>query len=179
MKDLLYKAVEFATEAHKEQTRKYTGEPYIFHPLEVAQIVANVLPNDLEAQAAAVLHDTVEDTDATLEQIEELFGERVADLVNKVTKVTEPGNSAGARPRAVRKELDRQHYASGCAASQTIKLADVLSNTADVVDHDPKFAKVYLVEQADLVASLTKGHKTLFDAANTAVANAKDALSEL
>ena len=171
--DLILKALDFASEAHKNDKRKYTGEPYIFHPIEVSQIVASVLPDDYEAQAAALLHDTVEDTHVTLEDIFDNFGKRIADLVWKVTKASEKKDGN----RAVRKEMDRVHYSeNGCSASQTIKLADVISNSADVADHDPGFAKTYLVEQEALVLSLTDGHPVLRNAAIEAVTNAKESL---
>ena len=65
----LKKAIEFATKAHEGQVRKYTGEPYIVHPLEVAEIVKTVEHTE-EMLMAAVLHDTVEDTDTTIEDID-------------------------------------------------------------------------------------------------------------
>lgn len=173
--DLILKALDFASEAHKNDVRKYTGEPYIFHPIEVAQITFKVMGDPVVA-AAALMHDVIEDTPVTEEEMREEFGDEVTDLVMKVTKVTESGKSKGARPRAVRKEIDRVHYANGCSRSQSIKLADVLSNSSDVVQHDPGFAATYLVEQKELVESLTDGHPTLFNAASEAV---NTALAEL
>jgi guanosine-3',5'-bis(diphosphate) 3'-pyrophosphohydrolase len=79
------KAYEFGAAAHEGQTRK-TGEPYITHPVAVAQELAE-MHLDSEAIMAAILHDTVEDTDATLQQIEELFGSEVALLVDGVSKL--------------------------------------------------------------------------------------------
>jgi len=171
MNDFLYQVIEFATKAHEGQTRKYSGEPYIFHPIEVGQIVWSVL-QDTPATAAAILHDVVEDTPVTEAEIRTKFGDEIADLVMMVTKPSkkEDGN------REIRKEMDRVHYANGCERAQTIKLADVLSNTADIVDHDPRFAKVYLIEQEALVNSLTKGHAMLREKAIEAVMNAKDAI---
>lgn len=78
-------AIEFATNAHKGQKRK-SGEPYIIHPLAVAGILAE-WDMDIDTVIAGVLHDTVEDTSTTLEQIESLFGRDVAFLVDGVTKV--------------------------------------------------------------------------------------------
>jgi len=174
MKDaLILDALDFAADAHKDQVRKYSEEPYIFHPVEVAQIVWSVLA-DPEATAAALLHDVVEDTHVTEEQIRTKFGDRVADLVMMVTKPSKPEDGV----RAIRKEMDRVHYAKGDSAAQTIKLADVISNTADVVDHDPRFAKVYLLEQEDLVNSLTLGDPMLFASAVDAVATAKEVLKK-
>ena len=78
------KAVKFAVEAHQGTERRGKGYPYIIHPMEAAAIVATI-SNDQELLAAAVLHDTVEDTDVTIEQIREQFGDRVAELVQHET----------------------------------------------------------------------------------------------
>ncbi|MBF1024645.1 MAG: RelA/SpoT family protein [Candidatus Nanogingivalaceae bacterium] len=84
---LLQKAVDYATEKHHGQTRK-SGEPYITHPLQVAATLID-WGMDIDSIVAGVLHDTVEDTDATLEEIVELFGKDVAFLVDGVTKVSQ------------------------------------------------------------------------------------------
>ena len=80
MSERLDRAIIFATNAHSGQTRKRENTPYILHPLEVAAIAAD-LTNDEDVIIAALLHDTVEDTDVTLEEITEVFGSRVAELV--------------------------------------------------------------------------------------------------
>ena len=81
------RAYRFAAEYHRDQRRR-SGEPYINHPVEVALILAHDLRMDEDTICAALLHDTVEDTPATKDQIAELFGETVADLVDGVTKLT-------------------------------------------------------------------------------------------
>ena len=81
---LFDKAVKFAVEAHQGTERRGKGYPYIIHPMEAAAIVAT-MTNDPEMLAAAILHDTVEDTDVTIEQIREQFGDRVAVLVRNET----------------------------------------------------------------------------------------------
>ena len=80
-------AFQFADDAHKDQKRK-SGEPYIIHPLAVAQIVAEELRLDSESIEAALLHDVIEDTPATYEQVAKLFSPTVADLVEGVSKLT-------------------------------------------------------------------------------------------
>ena len=79
--DLLDRAIIFAVQAHHNTERRGKGFPYIVHPMEAVEIVATITP-DQELLAAAALHDTVEDTDVTVEQLRELFGERIADLVH-------------------------------------------------------------------------------------------------
>ncbi len=85
-KKLIRKAFELAVDAHKEQRRK-TGEPYIFHPIAVAKIVANDIGLSATSIAAALLHDVVEDTEYTLNDIEQIFGETIARIVNGLTKI--------------------------------------------------------------------------------------------
>lgn len=84
-RELILKAYEFAKEKHKDQKRK-TGEPYVVHPVSVANILAE-LGMDAETVIAALLHDVLEDTDATYEEVKERFGESVANLVEGVTKI--------------------------------------------------------------------------------------------
>ena len=78
--ETLNSAITFAVEKHAAKTRKGTSIPYIVHPMEAAAIAA-YLTDDLEIIAAAVLHDVVEDSDATKEDLERLFSSRVAELV--------------------------------------------------------------------------------------------------
>ncbi|SHN06333.1 bifunctional (p)ppGpp synthetase/guanosine-3',5'-bis(diphosphate) 3'-pyrophosphohydrolase [Polaribacter sp. KT 15] len=86
-KKLIRKAFEIAVDAHSEQRRK-TGEPYIFHPIAVAKIVAMEIGLGATSIAAALLHDVVEDTDYTLDDMEQLFGETIARIVNGLTKIS-------------------------------------------------------------------------------------------
>ena len=79
--DLLDRAIIFAVNAHHNTERRGKGFPYIVHPMEAVAIVATITP-DQELLAAAALHDTIEDTDVTVEQIREAFGDRVAELVH-------------------------------------------------------------------------------------------------
>ena len=166
--NIVEKAQVFATAAHAavNQTRKYTGEPYIVHPIHVMSIVKTV-PHTPEMLAAALLHDTVEDTGVTIELIESEFGSEVANLVSWLTDVSKPENGN----RAVRKQIDLEHTALAPAAAQTIKLADLISNTSSIVKHDLNFAETYLKEKVALLKVLTKGDQTLNSWAQAAVVN--------
>lgn len=84
---LIRKAFDIAADAHKDQRRK-TGEPYIYHPIAVAKIVANEIGLGAYSIAAALLHDVVEDTDYTFADIEQMFGETIAKIVNGLTKIS-------------------------------------------------------------------------------------------
>ena len=87
-KKLIRKAFDMAVDAHKEQRRK-RGEPYIFHPIAVAKIVAQNIGLDATSIAAALLHDVVEDTPITIENIAEIFGDTIAKIVKGLTKISD------------------------------------------------------------------------------------------
>jgi (p)ppGpp synthase/HD superfamily hydrolase len=166
MMNTVERAKVFATAAHAAvgQTRKYTGEPYVVHPMEVASLVESV--GGTEAMvAAALLHDVLEDTGVTVDVLEEQFGSEVADLVLWLTDVSKPDDGN----RSTRKALDRQHSAAAPAAAQTIKVADLISNTRSIVAHDPGFAKVYLEEKRLLLDVLTRADPTLLTMAREQV----------
>ncbi|MDR3273489.1 MAG: RelA/SpoT family protein [Flavobacteriaceae bacterium] len=86
-KTLIRKAFDLAKEAHKDQRRK-TGEPYIYHPLEVAKIVADEIGLDTTSIVCALLHDVVEDTPYTVKDIEKMFNPKIAQIVEGLTKIS-------------------------------------------------------------------------------------------
>lgn len=86
-KEIIRKAFEVAVEAHKEMRRK-SGEPYIYHPIAVAQICAEEIGLGATGIVCALLHDTVEDTDLTLDDVKGLFGEKVAQIIDGLTKIS-------------------------------------------------------------------------------------------
>lgn len=85
-KKLIRKAFDLAVEAHKDQRRK-TGEPYIYHPIAVAKIVADEIGLGATSIAAALMHDVVEDTEYTLDDLEKLFGKKIAKIIDGLTKI--------------------------------------------------------------------------------------------
>lgn len=89
--EFIKKAFEIALDAHKDQRRK-SGEPYIFHPIAVAKIVANELGLSATSIACALLHDVIEDSDYTYEDLEKIFSKKVADIVNGLTKISVMNN---------------------------------------------------------------------------------------
>ena len=122
---LLEKAYRFAEKAHKGQCRK-SGEPFIAHPVEVAIILADVRM-DVETLCAALLHDTVEDTSATVETLTTEFSEQVASLVEGVTKISriEVGSLTEEQAQTIRKMLVAMNQDIRVIV---IKLADRLHN---------------------------------------------------
>jgi GTP pyrophosphokinase len=102
---LIHKAFHLANESHKGVKRK-SGEPYILHPIEVAKIVANEIGLDAKAIACALLHDVVEDTDYTIDDIDRLFGKKIAAIIDGLTKISEVFDaSASAQAENFRKIL--------------------------------------------------------------------------
>lgn len=150
MERTAYQAMMFAREVHVAQRRKYTNNPYTDHLAEVAGIVATVAPPDFADMMASVawLHDCVEDQGVTVPSLRAAFGDAVADGVRLLSDL-EKGN------REERKAMSRDRLANAPGWVQTIKCADLISNTSSIVMHDPKFAAVYLEEKRLLLARLT------------------------
>ena len=147
---LVDRARAFAQEAHREQKRKYTGEPYSVHCAEVAELVGTIGGGSPEMVAAAYLHDVVEDTPFSQEDITREFGQEISTLVYFLTDKSKPSDGN----RAARKAIDREHIAQAPQNAKIIKLADLISNTKSIASHDPDFAKVYLKEKELLLPLL-------------------------
>ncbi|WP_313953545.1 HD domain-containing protein, partial [Accumulibacter sp.] len=162
MSELIQRAKNFATSAHQRigHRRKYSDQPYQVHLEAVARLVASVT-DDAEMIAAAWLHDVVEDTPATLGDVEREFGPAVAALVQDLTDVSRPSDGN----RAIRKESDRQHTAHASPRAKSIKLADLIDNCQDISHHDVRFARVYLGEMNALLAVLGEGNARLLNKA--------------
>ena len=158
MPDLVNRAIQFSTEMHEriDHRRKYSGQPYTTHLEQVARIVASVT-EDEEMIAAAWLHDSVEDTPATFEDIERSFNPGIAQLVRELTDISKPSDGN----RSARKAIDRDHLARASARGQTIKLADLIDNCRDITRHDTEFARIYLNEMEALLDVLTKADERL------------------
>lgn len=165
--DLIQRARVFATRAHGriDHRRRYSNQPYEVHLKAVAALVAEYT-GDPEMIAAAWLHDTVEDTPVTLEELGREFGPGVAELVDQLTDVSRAGDGN----RRVRKAIDREHLAGASARAQTVKLADLIDNAVDICRNDTKFARVYLEEMAELLGVLRRGDPRLLGRAERTLA---------
>lgn len=148
--DYIFKVTRAMILWHGDQKRRYTGEPYIAHPVEVAGIIAGRGWCGVDALAAALLHDVLEDTSATFEEVAAVAGERVARMVLALTNE----RVAPGRNRATRKAADRERLAGAGEVVQTIKVADLLSNAPCIREHDPKFWVTYRKEARDLLDAL-------------------------
>lgn len=154
---IAFQAMCFAREVHKHQKRKYTGNTYTDHLGEVAGIVASV-PHTEEMITLAWLHDCVEDQGITLQELNDKFGIVITNGVLLLSDLEE-GN------RAERKRLSRERLSKAPPEIQTIKYADLISNTSSIVQFDPKFAEVYLEEKRLLLEVMDKGNRELYDLA--------------
>jgi hypothetical protein len=167
MTDLVARAREFAIREHRriDHRRKYSKQPYDVHLEAVADLVAGVT-DDAEMIAAAWLHDIVEDTPITLDDVAREFGGAVARLVDELTDVSRPGDGN----RAARKAIDGAHLAAASPRAKTIKLADLTDNARDICRHDAGFGRVYLGEMEALLAVLGEGDPALMAKARETLA---------
>ncbi len=172
----LLKSIRFAAEKHRDQRRKGVGaSPYINHPIEVAETLARSGITDLVTLQAAILHDTIEDTQTTPEEIEQEFGSEVRKMVEEVTDDKK-------LPKEDRKRLQIEHAPHISEGARQIKIADKLCNLRDVTHYPPddwtmERRQEYLAWTERVVAGcrgvncnlddmydamLTEGRKTLF-----------------
>ena len=130
---ILLKAVQFAARKHQTQRRKdVDASPYINHPIEVAHLLADIGGiTDLETLVAAILHDTIEDTETIPGELEEQFGRMVRTLVEEVT-------DDKRLDKAVRKQLQIEHAPDLSPGAKAIKLADKIANVRDVMESPPR-----------------------------------------
>lgn len=169
---IAFRAMELARRAHAAQRRKYTNAPYTDHLAEVAGIVATITDFDTICPEALIatawLHDIVEDCGYIPELLwDELdpYRENATETDQFVRGVLwlsdmEEGN------RATRKRLSRERLAEAPGWVQTIKCADLISNTGSIAQFDPEFAKVYLEEKRLLLEVMTKADRRLWNIAN-------------
>jgi (p)ppGpp synthase/HD superfamily hydrolase len=181
----LSRAIEFARAAHADvgQVRKYTGEPYIVHPIEVmGLLVANAEPRFRtdECLMAAVLHDTVEDTPVTIFDINHHFGYTVAIYVMGLTDVFVSGYEENGRKlnRAERKAREAERISKCCPEVQTIKLADLLSNSKTIITLDKGFARTYLPEKRAILAQINDADENLLRLARERLVECEEILRD-
>ena len=128
----LLKAVNFAADKHRHQRRKdRERSPYVNHPIAVAETLARVgNVSNLTALQAALLHDTIEDTKTTPEDLEQVFGPEVRDLVLEVT-------DDKTQPKQERKQLQIEHAVHLSDRAKQIKMADIICNVCDILHSPP------------------------------------------
>lgn len=165
----------FADRAHGSQMRKYTPERYIVHPIRVMEICKNYT-TDITMLAAALLHDVLEDTSVTSDDIKNFLltimdnaaASKTIQLVEELTDeyIKSKYPKLNRRLRKL-KEVERMSQTS--SGAQTIKYADIFDNTNEIVKHDPAFAKVFLKECKALLNVMNKGNLSLYEIAKNKV----------
>jgi GTP diphosphokinase / guanosine-3',5'-bis(diphosphate) 3'-diphosphatase len=164
---LLIEAISFAAEKHRNQRRKDAhASPYINHPIALANVLANEgHVTDINVLCAAVLHDTIEDTETTAAELESRFGSKIAGVVVEVT-------DDKSLPKEVRKQLQIEHAANASQEAKLVKLADKICNLRDILNAPPadwpaERKQAYFDWAAQVVANIRGTHLGLeaaFDA---------------
>lgn len=150
----LINAFAFAADKHRNQRRKDAeASPYINHPIALSNVLANEGDiDDLTVLCAAILHDTIEDTETTEEELLRQFGREITGIVLEVT-------DDKLLPKEVRKQLQIEHAASISRRAKLVKLADKICNLRDILTYPPADWTVerkvaYFQWTADVVAGL-------------------------
>ncbi|GAA4468505.1 hypothetical protein GCM10023093_26220 [Nemorincola caseinilytica] len=173
---------EYADKAHDRQMRKYTPERYIVHPVRVMRTCMEYTA-DLPVLAAALLHDVLEDTPVTQEEMLHFLltvmtkeeAEKTMALVVDLTDVYVKKDFPKLNRRA-RKAKETERLKDTSPLSQTIKYADIIDNCNEIVTHDPGFARVFLYECRNNLKVLDKGDPSLY---LQALATVNAAISQL
>lgn len=175
---------EFVKEQHGDQIRKYTGKPYWTHLLSVASIVARFDPLAIEV---ALGHDLIEDVDgcewATIFDALVLCGyteieaykiaSAIQELTDKYTKENYPSLN-----RKARKRLEANRLSKVSSLAQTAKYADLIDNTAAIVEHDINFSRVYLDEKFQILEGMRNGNVNLLLECMTSLAKSINIMKE-
>jgi guanosine-3',5'-bis(diphosphate) 3'-pyrophosphohydrolase len=128
---LLFKALSFSAEKHTKQRRKDIDKtPYINHPISLANILAQRWVIDENVLCAAILHDTIEDTETTVDELQEHFGEKITSIVLEVT-------DDKSLEKSVRKQKQVEHAATISHEAKLVKLADKIANITDIINTPP------------------------------------------
>lgn len=168
---------KYADNAHGEQVRKYTGERYIVHPVRVMEMTREYI-SDIRVHAAALLHDVLEDTPVTAEEMEksllqvldEKDAHRVIKLVIELTDIFVKKNYPKLN-RRTRKEQEALRLSGVGADAQSIKYADIIDNVKDLVTQDTDFANVYVREAKKMLKVMESGNHALREKAIKLVDN--------
>lgn len=178
MEDILKHITHFSDQAHGEQLRKYAPDRYIVHPLRVMETL-KAYTDDISVLAAALLHDVLEDTPVTAEEmrrflklhLEEEQAERTLGLVLELTDVYLKTDFPKLN-RKSRKEKELQRLTGISPDAQTIKYADIMDNAQEISEEDTDFSLVYLGEVRKIISRLNRGNIVLREKALVVVEKA-------
>ena len=171
MSTILENIRQFADDAHGEQIRKYTPERYIVHPLRVMETCRRIT-DDVCILSAALLHDVLEDTTVDKDEMESYLktlmlpeqAMRTLQLVIDLTDVYVKEDYPDLNRRS-RKSNELLRLEQTSAESQTIKYADIINNTKEIILNDPGFAQIFLFECRANLKKLNKGNPELYQEA--------------
>jgi (p)ppGpp synthase/HD superfamily hydrolase len=169
--EIIEKVKMFADEAHGDQMRKYVDERYIVHPIRVMEIVRDY-NQALPLLSAALLHDVLEDTSVTHEELkyflDSVMNQEDSDktyvLVKELTDEFIKANYPKLN-RRTRRTREAERLAEASLDAHTIKYADIIDNVNDISQHDKDFALVYIRESKQLLSHITKGDPELYSRA--------------
>lgn len=185
MDNILEEIRHFADKAHGDQKRKYTSERYIVHPVRVMQICREYT-NELPLLAAALLHDVLEDTPTTRNEIKEYLItlmdlhqatyslKLVIELTDVYTKENYPNWN-----RRKRKTEEAIRIEKTSADSQTVKYADIIDNCIEIINYDTDFANLFLRECKAILKKIPNGNKQLYERAVKTVDDSIDKLNQM
>jgi (p)ppGpp synthase/HD superfamily hydrolase len=171
MEGILEQIMHFTDRAHGEQTRKYTPDRYIVHPVRVMNICKEYT-NDITILAAALLHDVLEDTPVTKTEIKNFLlklmdttqAAKTVTLVEELTDVFIKKDYPEWNRRK-RKDKEAERLSATSPEAQTIKYADIIDNSVEIVNQDIDFAGVYLHEGRAILKKINKGDQRLYQRA--------------
>ncbi len=152
--------LNFAKDAHGDQLRKYTNDSYILHPIAVAEMVKDA-GGDENMVNAALLHDVLEDTNVTHSELRAFLFRRfvtvsASDILNLVVELTDVFTKEDFPDlnRKARKTLEATRLGNVSDRAKQIKLMDIEHNSESIIEHDPKFAKVFIEKKKLLLLNL-------------------------
>ena len=168
MEQILEPVRLFAINAHAGQVRKYADEPYVTHPIRVMQTCMSY-SSEIPVLSAALLHDVIEDTELTRNEIfdflsgimDKHMAHRTVQLVEQLTNVYVKENFPQWN-RKKRKKEEVKRLSKISADAQTIKYADIIDNCNEIIHHDMDFAHRYLHECRDTLQAINRGNSVLY-----------------
>jgi guanosine-3',5'-bis(diphosphate) 3'-pyrophosphohydrolase len=182
---ILEQVKSFAASAHGDQRRKYSDEPYVYHVFRVMN-TSYLYHNSLPVLAAALLHDVLEDTTTTEEELRTFLDKTIphpdeaAEALKLVIELTDVYTKE-AYPtlnRKERKKREHERLATISPDAQTIKYADIMDNVENVAANDPEFATTLIPEYADVLQQLTQGEQHLYRQVQQKVADCLAAVTK-
>lgn len=182
MEEILNSIKEFTDKAHGNQMRKYTPERYIVHPVRVMELLKDYT-NDITVLAAALLHDVLEDTPVSADEIKNflktLLNQEQAERTLMLTQELTDEYIKEKYPqwnRRKRKEKEVERLAAVSPDAQTIKYADIIDNCKEIVRYDTGFAPKFISECSTMLKKMKKGNEDLYCIATKTIEEANAAL---